>query len=140
MVILVDDEDRENEGLGMAAELQHRMPSTSWHAMAVAHLSIFDGENDQLDLPMMVSDNSRALEQRFTSIEAATGVTTGISAADRARTIRVAVSEKAKPSDLSRPGHFSTGPELEVSLFEQVKQKGPLTLPACLDSSCRRNL
>ena len=110
MVILVDDEDRENEGdLVMAAELAtpDAINFMARHGRGLICLSLTAEKCDQLDLPMMVSDNSSGFGTAFTvSIEAATGVTTGISAADRARTIRVAVSEKAKPSDLSRPGHI----------------------------------
>ncbi|MEE2788782.1 MAG: 3,4-dihydroxy-2-butanone-4-phosphate synthase [Myxococcota bacterium] len=109
MVILVDDEDRENEGdLVMAAELAtpDAINFMAVHGRGLICLSLTETRCEQLNLPLMVSDNSSGFGTAFTvSIEAATGVTTGISAADRARTIRVAVAPNAKPSDLSRPGH-----------------------------------
>ncbi len=110
LVILVDDEDRENEGdLVMAAELAtpEAINFMAVHGRGLICLSLTPQRCDQLELPMMVRDNSSGFGTAFTvSIEAATGVTTGISAADRARTIRVAVAPNAKPSDLSRPGHI----------------------------------
>lgn len=110
MVILVDDEDRENEGdLVMAAELV--TPATinfmARHGRGLICLSLTADRCDQLALPMMVSDNRSGFGTAFTvSIEAATGVTTGISAADRAHTVRVAVAPDARPDHLSRPGHI----------------------------------
>lgn len=110
LVILVDDEDRENEGdLVMAAELAtpEAINFMAVHGRGLICLSLTPQRCDQLELPMMVRDNSSGFGTAFTvSIEAATGVTTGISAADRARTIRVAVAPNAKPTDLSRPGHI----------------------------------
>lgn len=109
MVILVDDEDRENEGdLVMAAE--HATPETinfmALHGRGLICLALTPERCDQLELPLMVQRNSSGFGTAFTvSIEAAEGVTTGISAADRARTVRVAVARGAKPADLSRPGH-----------------------------------
>ena len=109
MVILVDDEDRENEGdLVMAAE--HATPETinfmALHGRGLICLALTPERCDQLELPLMVQRNNSGFGTAFTvSIEAAEGVTTGISAADRARTVRVAVARGAKPSDLSRPGH-----------------------------------
>jgi len=110
MVILVDDEDRENEGdLVMAAELAtpEAVNFMAVHGRGLICLSLTEARCEQLELPMMVSDNSSGFGTAFTvSIEAKTGVTTGISAADRARTIRVAVAQNAGPQDLSRPGHI----------------------------------
>jgi len=110
MIILVDDEDRENEGdLVLAAELAtpEAINFMAVHGRGLICLSLTAERCDQLELPMMVRDNSSGFGTAFTvSIEASTGVTTGISAADRARTVRVAVAPNAKPSDLCRPGHI----------------------------------
>lgn len=109
MVILVDDEDRENEGdLVMAAELAtpDAINFMAMYGRGLICLSLDDARCDQLELSMMVDDNRSGFGTAFTvSIEAAHGITTGISAADRAHTIRTAVSRDAKPADLVRPGH-----------------------------------
>ena len=109
MVILVDDEDRENEGdLTMAAE---KVTPAAINFMAkygrgLICLSMTSEQCDRLDLPLMVKDNTSPFQTGFTiSIEAKYGVTTGISAADRATTILTAVADDAKASDLVRPGH-----------------------------------
>lgn len=110
MVILVDDEDRENEGdLYMAAE---KVDAASINFMAtygrgLICLTLNEELTDRLGLPMMVSNNTSPYGTGFTiSIEAKTGVSTGISAADRARTVQVAVDPNAKPHDLVSPGHI----------------------------------
>jgi 3,4-dihydroxy 2-butanone 4-phosphate synthase/GTP cyclohydrolase II len=109
MVILVDDEDRENEGdVCMAAEMA--TPETinfmARHARGLICLSLTEERIRQLDLPMMVDDNRSSRSTAFTiSIEARQGVTTGISAGDRARTILTAVADEAGPKDLVSPGH-----------------------------------
>ena len=110
MVILVDDEDRENEGdLTMAAECAtpEAVNFMARFGRGLICLTL-TGENcDRLGLPMMVSHNTSSFGTGFTvSIEAATGVTTGISAADRSHTIQVAIAEGSTPADLSRPGHI----------------------------------
>ncbi len=110
MVILMDDEDRENEGdLVMAAE-QVRAEDINFmatHARGLICLTLSPARCKQLDLPLMVSDNLAQHSTNFTvSIEAAEGVTTGISAADRARTVRAAVARDAKASDIVQPGHI----------------------------------
>lgn len=110
MVILMDDEDRENEGdLIMAAE-QVRTEDINFmatHARGLICLTLAEERCRQLDLPLMVSDNQAQHSTNFTvSIEAAEGVTTGISAADRARTVRAAVARDAKPTDIVQPGHI----------------------------------
>lgn len=110
MVILMDDEDRENEGdLVMAAE-QVRAEDVNFmakNARGLICLTLTEERCKQLGLPLMVSDNHTQYSTNFTvSIEAAEGVTTGISAADRARTVRVAVARDAKPKDLIQPGHI----------------------------------
>jgi 3,4-dihydroxy 2-butanone 4-phosphate synthase/GTP cyclohydrolase II len=112
MVILVDDEDRENEGdLCMAAELvtPEAINFMARYGRGLVCLSLTEERLRQLRLEMMVPDyeNSAPLGTAFTvSIEAREGVSTGISAADRARTIRTAVAPDAKPTDLVRPGHI----------------------------------
>ncbi len=109
MVILVDDEDRENEGdLTMAAE---RVTPEAINFMArygrgLICLSLTEERLNELRLPMMVSENTSRFQTAFTvSVDARKGVTTGISAADRATTILTAVDEKSVPEDLVSPGH-----------------------------------
>ena len=110
MVILVDEEDRENEGdLVMAAE--HITPEAInfmvRHARGLVCLTLTDARCRQLGLKQMVSDNQTPHGTAFTvSIEAAEGVTTGISAADRAVTILAAVAKNAAPADIIQPGHI----------------------------------
>ena len=110
MVILVDDENRENEGdLIMAAPMvkPEDINFMATHARGLICLTITEDRCRQLDLGMMVERNGAKHETPFTlSIEAARGVTTGISAADRAHTIKVAVSSNARPNDLVQPGHI----------------------------------
>jgi 3,4-dihydroxy 2-butanone 4-phosphate synthase / GTP cyclohydrolase II len=109
MVILTDDTDRENEGdLVMAAEkvTPTAINFMATHGRGLICLSLTEDRIRQLALPLMVQDNTSPFGTAFTvSIEAARGVSTGISAADRARTILAAVAPKAKPGDLVRPGH-----------------------------------
>jgi 3,4-dihydroxy 2-butanone 4-phosphate synthase/GTP cyclohydrolase II len=108
-VILVDDEDRENEGdLVFAAEkvTPELINFMAKEGRGLICLTLTDEQLDKLDLPMMVEQNRSGFGTAFTvSIEARDGVTTGISAADRARTIEVAVDDHAKPEHLVRPGH-----------------------------------
>ncbi|MEJ2034117.1 MAG: bifunctional 3,4-dihydroxy-2-butanone-4-phosphate synthase/GTP cyclohydrolase II [Deltaproteobacteria bacterium] len=110
MIILVDDEDRENEGdLCMAAELvtPEAINFMAKYGRGLICLTLTPDHIERLQLPMMVKQNQSPFETAFTvSIEARTGVTTGISAADRARTIQVAVDPEVKPSDLVSPGHI----------------------------------
>jgi len=110
MVILVDDEDRENEGdLTMAAEkvTPEAINFMATYGRGLICLPMTGEKMDSLELPMMVENNSSPLQTGFTvSIEARCGVTTGISAADRATTIIAAVADDAKASDLVRPGHI----------------------------------
>ena len=109
MIILVDEEDRENEGdLVLAADhvSAEAINFMAKHGRGLICLTLTKERCQQLNLPLMVRENGTALGTNFTvSIEAASGVTTGISAADRARTIQVAVAPHAKPSDLVQPGH-----------------------------------
>ncbi|MEA1947953.1 MAG: bifunctional 3,4-dihydroxy-2-butanone-4-phosphate synthase/GTP cyclohydrolase II [Thermodesulfobacteriota bacterium] len=109
MVILVDDKDRENEGdLTMAAQAvtPEAINFMAKYGRGLVCLSMTGEKIDSLDLPLMVDNNTSRFQTGFTvSIEARCGVTTGISAADRATTILTAVASDAKPSDLVRPGH-----------------------------------
>ena len=110
MVILVDDEDRENEGdLTMAAEAvtPEAINFMAKYGRGLICLSMTGEMADRLGLPMMVEHNTSQFETGFTvSIEARQGVTTGISAADRATTIQTAVADGATAADLVRPGHI----------------------------------
>ncbi len=110
MVILVDEEDRENEGdLVIAAEYatSESINFMAKHGRGLICLTLTEARCKQLNLPLMVAENRSPLGTNFTlSIEAATGVTTGISAADRARTIQAAVGKNAKPEDIVQPGHI----------------------------------
>ncbi|MEW6052202.1 MAG: bifunctional 3,4-dihydroxy-2-butanone-4-phosphate synthase/GTP cyclohydrolase II [Nitrospirota bacterium] len=109
MVILVDDEDRENEGdLCMAAEkvTPEAINFMSKFGRGLICLSLTPERVEELSLPMMTDENTSPFGTAFTvSIEAKRGVTTGISAADRARTILTAIDPKSMPEDLARPGH-----------------------------------
>lgn len=111
MVVLVDEEDRENEGdLVMAAEFAtpDAINFMARYGRGLVCLTLTDARCRQLGLKQMVNDNQTPHGTAFTvSIEAAAGVTTGISAADRATTIRVAIDPATQPSDLRRPGHIS---------------------------------
>ncbi|TLN09994.1 bifunctional 3,4-dihydroxy-2-butanone-4-phosphate synthase/GTP cyclohydrolase II, partial [bacterium] len=110
MVIIVDDEGRENEGdLAMAAEkvTPEAINFMAKYGRGLICLAMSEERCDFLDLPPMVRDNTSSFQTAFTiSIEAKTGVTTGISAADRARTIQVAVADETTAKDLARPGHI----------------------------------
>ena len=109
MVILVDDEDRENEGdLAMAAEMvtPQDINFMAKEGRGLICLSLSEKRADHLNLPLMVQENSSSFGTAFTvSIEARKGVSTGISAADRAHTIQVAIDDGTTSLDLARPGH-----------------------------------
>jgi len=109
MVVLVDEEDRENEGdLVLAADFvtPEAINFMARHGRGLICLTLTEERCNQLDLPLMVGRNRSQLGTNFTvSIEAAQGVTTGISAADRARTVQAAVRRDARPHDLVQPGH-----------------------------------
>ncbi|HYY94521.1 MAG TPA: 3,4-dihydroxy-2-butanone-4-phosphate synthase [Pyrinomonadaceae bacterium] len=109
MIIIVDDEDRENEGdLACAAECvtPDIINFMATHARGLVCMPLTEERCDELHLTMQVADNTSFLGTAFTvSIEARRGVTTGISAADRAMTILTAVDPKTRPQDLARPGH-----------------------------------
>ncbi len=110
MLILMDEADRENEGdLVVAAE--KATPETinfmAKYGRGLICLALTEKKANELDLPLMVSDNSSNFNTAFTvSIEAKRGVTTGISAADRATTVLAAIADDARPDDLTRPGHI----------------------------------
>ncbi len=110
MVILVDEEDRENEGdLVLAADFvtPEAINFMVKHARGLVCLTLTEERCRQLQLPMMASKNGTVFGTNFTvSIEAAEGVTTGISAADRARTIQVAVDKNTGAADIVQPGHI----------------------------------
>ncbi len=110
MVIIMDDEDRENEGdLVMAASFTQASDINfmAKYGRGLICLTLTGERCQQLRLPLMVNDNKTAHSTNFTvSIEAAKGVTTGISAADRALTVQAAVSKNATPDDLVQPGHI----------------------------------
>jgi 3,4-dihydroxy 2-butanone 4-phosphate synthase/GTP cyclohydrolase II len=124
MVVLVDEEDRENEGdLVMAAEFvtPEAINFMAKHGRGLVCLTLTEERCRQLNLPLMVNNNRSQLGTNFTvSIEAAQGVATGISAADRARTVQTAVRRDAKPSDLVQPGH----------IFPLMAQKGGVLVRA----------
>ena len=110
MVVLVDEEDRENEGdLVMAAEFvtPEAINFMVTHGRGLVCLTLTEARCQQLNLPLMAARNGTQFGTNFTvTIEAAEGVDTGISVADRARTIQVAVAKNAKPTDLVQPGHI----------------------------------
>lgn len=110
MVILVDDEDRENEGdLAMAAEFvtPEAINFMATHGRGLICLALDEETADKLNLQLMVSDNTSAFKTGFTvSIDAKIGTTTGISAGDRSHTIKTALDPKCTPEDLARPGHI----------------------------------
>jgi 3,4-dihydroxy 2-butanone 4-phosphate synthase/GTP cyclohydrolase II len=110
MVIIIDDEDRENEGDVMIAAEKVTSKAITFmarYACGLICLSLTEERVRQLELPLMVEENTSQYNTAFTvSIEAKHGVTTGISAHDRTRTIQVAIDDKSTPEDISRPGHI----------------------------------
>jgi len=124
MVILVDEEDRENEGdLVLAADFvsAEAINFMARYGRGLICLTLTEEKCRRLNLPLMVDNNSSALGTAFTvSIEAAEGVTTGISAADRARTVQAAVRADASPADIVQPGH----------IFPLMAQKGGVLVRA----------
>jgi 3,4-dihydroxy 2-butanone 4-phosphate synthase / GTP cyclohydrolase II len=109
-IILVDDEDRENEG-DLVIAAQHVTPQAinfmAKHARGLICLALTPQRVEELHLPQQAVENTATFGTAFTvSIDARKDITTGISAADRATTIHVAIDPKSKPSDLARPGHI----------------------------------
>jgi 3,4-dihydroxy 2-butanone 4-phosphate synthase/GTP cyclohydrolase II len=132
MIILVDDEDRENEGdLCMAAQFvtPEAINFMAKYGKGLICLTLNEEMADKLNLPMMVQDNRSRFGTAFTvSIEARCGVTTGISAADRATTIQAAVADNVQPVILSAPAmFFPLWRKREVSWSEQVRRRARLT-------------
>ena len=126
MVILVDDEDRENEGdLVMAAEriTPEAINFMAMYARGLICLSMTSRQVERLGLNMMASNNQSAYNTAFTvSIEAREGVTTGISAADRALTVKVAIDPKATPRSIVTPGHMFPLRARDGGVLERVGQ------------------
>lgn len=110
MVIVVDDEDRENEGDIIAASdslTPQQIAFMMNHARGLICVAVPGERLDALDIPLMVSRNTESLKTAFTvSVDYIPGTTTGISAADRAKTVRALVSEGSRPEDFARPGHI----------------------------------
>ena len=110
MIVVVDDEDRENEGdLVMAAEdvTADSMAFFLEHTSGVICSPLEASRADELELPLMVAENTEALRTAFTvTVDYRHGTTTGISASDRAATIRSLIDPATKPTDLNRPGHI----------------------------------
>src|SRR6266542_4090678 len=109
MVVVCDDEDRENEGdLTMAAQFAtpEAINFMAKEARGLVCLALTPARCDELGLDLMAAKNESPFQTAFTiSVEAREGVTTGISAADRARTIQVAIDPSSQPEDLVQPGH-----------------------------------
>src|SRR5215468_4243219 len=124
MIVLADAEDRENEGdLVLAADFvtPEAINFMAMHARGLICLTLTEERCRQLNLKAMVNDNRSPMGTAFTvSIEAASGVSTGISAADRARTVRAATARHAKPEDIVQPGH----------IFPVMAQKGGVLVRA----------
>jgi len=110
MLIIVDDESRENEGDLMIASEKISPESVNFmtkHGRGLICVSLTKKRSDELDLPLMVDRNTSKYETPFTiSVDAKSGTTTGISAADRAATIKCLIDEKTGPNDLNKPGHI----------------------------------
>ncbi|QCI22524.1 3,4-dihydroxy-2-butanone-4-phosphate synthase [Buchnera aphidicola] len=108
-IIILDDEKRENEGdLVFASENMtiEQMALTIRYGSGIVCLCITESKRKQLNLPMMVKRNTSTYRTGFTvTIEASKGISTGVSAKDRLTTIKTAIADNAKPSDLNRPGH-----------------------------------
>jgi 3,4-dihydroxy 2-butanone 4-phosphate synthase / GTP cyclohydrolase II len=110
MIVIVDDEDRENEGDLMIASEKVTPEAVNFmatHGKGLICVSLTEERSDELDLPLMVGENTSHYETPFTvSVDAIKGTSTGISAFDRATTIRCLIDPATKPTDLARPGHI----------------------------------
>jgi len=126
MIIIVDDEDRENEGdLMVAAEkiTPEIVNFMATHGRGLICLPLTRAHLEELQLPLMVTENTARFQTAFTvSIDAKRGVTTGISAHDRARTILAAVDPATKPDDLARPGHIFPLQAVEGGVLSRAGQ------------------
>src|SRR5262247_2614905 len=110
MIVLVDDEDRENEGdLTLAAEkiTPDAINFMARYGRGLICMPMTEDRLEELDIPLMVRDNTSPYNTAFcVSVEARRNVSTGISAADRAHTVHVAIDPRTRPADLTRPGHM----------------------------------
>src|SRR5437763_8989537 len=126
MIVVVDDENRENEGdLTMAGQFvtPEAINFMATHGRGLICLALTGQRCDELGLDLMAAKNETPFETAFTvSIEARDGVTTGISAADRARTIQVAIDPRSRPRDLVQPGHVFPLKAKEGGVLERTGQ------------------
>ncbi|NNU65835.1 3,4-dihydroxy-2-butanone-4-phosphate synthase [Rhizobium sp. WYCCWR 11152] len=110
MVVVVDDQNRENEGdivVAADAVTPETIAFMMTHARGLVCIAMEGGRLDALDIPLMVPNNTESHKTAFTvSVDYLKGTTTGISAADRAATVRALVDDRAKPADFARPGHI----------------------------------
>lgn len=110
MVVVVDDEDRENEGdviIASEAVTPQAIAFMMNHARGLICIAMEGPRLDALDLPLMVSRNTEALKTAFTvSVDVIAGTSTGISAADRAATVKALLDDRSRPEDFARPGHM----------------------------------
>ena len=129
-VLVVDDEDRENEGdiIFSAASITHeQMALLIRECSGIVCLCLPEDKVRQLDLPQMVANNTCKNRTAFTiSIEAAEGVTTGVSAADRVKTIRTAIADDAVPGDLNHPGPVFTEASVDLMRLAGLPPYGVL--------------
>jgi len=143
LIIIVDDEDRENEGdLMVAAEkaTPEIINFMTKHGRGLICMPLPKERLKELHLPLMVRDNTAPYQTAFTvSIDARDGVTTGISAHDRAHTILVAIDPKTQPSDLTRPGHIFPLEAREGGVLERAGQT-EASLDIARLAGCRRHL
>ncbi len=126
LIIIVDDEDRENEGdLMVAAEkvTPEVINFMTKYARGLICMPLTEKRLKELDIPLMVRDNTAPFQTAFTvSIDAKKGVTTGISAYDRAKTVLIAMNPKTRPDDLTRPGHIFPLQAQEGGVLERAGQ------------------
>jgi len=126
LIIIVDDEDRENEGdLMVAAEMvtPEVINFMTKHGRGLICMPLTEKRLRELDIPLMVRDNTAPFQTAFTvSIDAKKGVTTGISAYDRAKTVLTAIDRKTRPTDLTRPGHIFPLQAQEGGVLERAGQ------------------
>jgi len=126
LIIIVDDEDRENEGdLMVAAEkvTPEVINFMTKHGRGLICMPLTEKRLRELDIPLMVRDNTAPFQTAFTvSIDAKKGVTTGISAYDRAKTVLTAIDRKTRPKDLTRPGHIFPLQAQEGGVLERAGQ------------------
>ena len=126
LIIIVDDEDRENEGDLMVAADKATPEIINFmarHGRGLVCLPLTRERLEELQLPLMVSENTARFQTAFTvSIDAKAGVTTGISAPDRARTVLAAIDPRTKPEDLARPGHVFPLQAVEGGVLSRAGQ------------------